>query len=160
MIQPADCIEILKTKDEAQQCKTELNNLIEGLFSNKSFAELVSEYVSYQKKDLLFALLEKYHIDTKNLSQTQAFLQELQSAIDALPVATLTLAFSPKQGLITTLSGWFAVHAKKIVLLDIMVNKRLLGGVIISYNGIYKDYSLKRSFEEKYKNNEELLLQV
>lgn len=158
MINTADITHIVQTKDEAIQLQIEIANLIEALFSNKPFEELVDEQIQYGKKEKLTSLLWKYNIDIKNILQTQHFLQEVKDIIATLPIVTVTIAFSPKKQQITTFSTLLYMHIKKPVLLDIFVDKLLIGGVIIAYNGIYKDYSVKRQVEEKYKNTMHTLL--
>jgi F0F1-type ATP synthase delta subunit len=157
MIETTDILGIVTTKDEANQLQIEITNLIEALYGNKPFEELVDEYISYEKKDTLHSLLKKHQIDIKNTSQTQHFLQEIKDTVPTIPVVGITIAFSPKKQLLSTLSGWFVVHTKKAVLIDISIDRFLLGGIIITYNGLYKDYSLKKYMEEKYKSGMDTL---
>ena|SRR5258708_6915759 len=154
MISPADISILCKTKPESFTLQMQLDDVLGALFSDVSFEKILSEQLSFEKKESLLFLLQKNTIDTKNLSQVQMALQDIKKILAELPVITLTLAFAPKQAVIETISTWFIVHTKKFVLLDIVVDTTLIGGAIISYKGIYKDYSMKHILEEKYQQGD------
>jgi F0F1-type ATP synthase delta subunit len=154
MIDSARILAFCKTKDEANIFQEHIEQLLQSLFSNTPFEEMVNEVLSHEKKEKLLAFLKEQHVDTANAQQIQACLQEIKKTISESSIVTLTLAFAPKQQVVETISTWFTVYTKKFVLLDILVDTNLIGGTIISYNGTYKDYSLKNIFEEKYKQGE------
>lgn len=154
MVTDADILELVKTKDDARQLQKDITAVIDALFSDAQVIEMLHMHLPYEKKEKLLALMRIHQIPLTDASLIQQFLQQLISRSQELPVITITLAFEPKQQLVTSLSAWFAVHAKKAVLLDILVDKKLIGGAIIASNGIYKDYSVKKILEEKYKKGE------
>jgi len=163
MILPNDIIDIVQTKQAAVVLQAELDDLLAALFTHQQFDEAVNEHLSYEKKIRILSLCKKYTIDTGNISQIQSFLQEIKTVLGQLPIVTLTIAFSPKQQFINELITWFMVHGKRetedvLPLFDISIDKSLIGGAVISCNGKYADYSLKKVLQDKYAAGELRLL--
>lgn len=154
MINSAQILTLVRTKDEANEFQKQLDNLLNVLFSDAPFETILREYISYEKQEKLLTILSNEHVNTQQPNAIQNCLQEIKKNIAQLPVLTLTIAFSPKQQLLEMLATWFLVHTKKPVLLDIVVNKNLIGGAIIEYKGIFKDYSLKKILQDKYQKGD------
>lgn len=154
MINSAQILTLVRTKDEANEFQKQLDNLLNVLFSDAPFETILREYIPYEKQEKLLTILSNEHVNTKQPNTIQNCLQEIKKNIAQLPVLTLTIAFSPKQQLLEMLATWFLVHTKKPVLLDIVVNKNLIGGAIIEYKGIFKDYSLKKILQDKYQKGD------
>ena len=150
MITPADILQLVRTKDEANEFQKQLDNLLNVLFTNVPFEVLLREHISYEKQEKLLTLFSKEHVNTKQLPDVQTCLQEIKKIIVQTPVLRLAIAFAPKQNLLEIIATWFLVNTKRPVLLDVIVNKNLIGGAVIEYKGLFKDYSLKRILEEKY----------
>ncbi|HSW88847.1 MAG TPA: F0F1 ATP synthase subunit delta [Candidatus Saccharimonadales bacterium] len=157
MITPADILLLVRTKDEANEFQKQLDNLLNVLFTEVPFETLLREHISYEKQEKLLTLFSKERIDTKQLPAVQTCLQEIKKIIAQIPLLTLAIAFAPKQNLLEIIATWFLVNTKKPVLLDIVVNKNLIGGAVIEYKGLFKDYSLKRILEEKYQQGDLVL---
>lgn len=159
MIRPSDILTLVRTKDEANEFQKQLDNLLSFLFTDVSFDTLLRKHISYEKQEKLLTIFSNNHIDTRQPAAIQNCLQEIKKIIAQIPVLTLTIAFAPKQQLLEILATWFLVHAKKPVLLHIIVDKNLIGGAIIEYKGLLKDYSLKKILQEKYEKGD-LVLQA
>jgi F0F1-type ATP synthase delta subunit len=157
MITPADILVLIRIKDEANEFQKQLDNLLNVLFTDTPFETLLREHISYEKQEKLLTLFSKEHINTKQLAEVQACIQEIKKNIAKIPVLTLAIAFPPQQKLLEIIATWFMVNTKKPVLLDIAVNKSLIGGAVIEYKGLFKDYSLKRILEEKYQQGDLVL---
>ncbi len=66
----------------------------------------------------------------------------------------MTLAFEPKQEFLVSISSWFVVHTKKAVLLDILKDMKLGGGMVIEYKGLHRDYSLQKMIRDRREKGE------
>lgn len=69
-----------------------------------------------------------------------------------MTTVNLTLAFLPSKSLVKKLALWFKKNFGSKVVLDIQVDPKILGGAILSFNGYYRDFSLKKKLERKLKN--------
>jgi len=155
MVTNIDLIEIIKTKDDASALHTQIDNILSESFNNtKQINELIDEILSYHTKTKMLALVSREKIDMNDLQKLRLFFSEVKKNIETLPVVSLTLAVSPGQRFISMLSSWFFLNTKKAVLLDITVDPTLIGGALIGYKGYYKDFSLKKLLQEKYRKGE------
>lgn len=64
----------------------------------------------------------------------------------------LTLAIEPSQALMKKIVSWFKKTAGPNLTLDINVDRSILGGMIVSYQGRYQDLSLKRKLDSRIAN--------
>lgn len=150
-IDNTDIVELMKTKQEASDYITALGTCHDLLFNSKHNPETVlNDTFPYEKKGKLLSLLEKYHITKTDSHLVQQFLQLLKEEIQKLPVVTLSIAFEPNDHTIASISDFFMLRIKRVVLLEIIVNEKIIGGTIITYKGVYKDYSVKKKLEDRF----------
>ena len=71
-------------------------------------------------------------------------LDKLRQAALDLPVVRLTLALTPPGNWILEIRNWVIKAVGEVVVLDIRVDKSILGGAIIENQGKYGDYSLRK----------------
>ena len=143
-------LEIIKTKDDARELLLQIEDALNELYKHKKDGlSVIEDVFPYEKKEKMLALLAAQKVDVKNSIQVTEFFNQLQKTIQAIPVVSLTLAFEPKFSFIKKMSSWLVVRLKKTVLLDITVDRLLIGGAIVSSGGRYKDYSLKKILGEK-----------
>ena len=71
-------------------------------------------------------------------------LDKLRQAVLDLPVVRLTLALEPAGNWILEIRNWVIKAVGKTVVLDMAVDKSILGGAIIENAGKYGDYSLRK----------------
>jgi len=68
-------------------------------------------------------------------------------------VVNLVLAFSPEKKLFSHLKLWVKENVNPDAVLDISVDQSILAGALITYNGYYKDFSLKKKVQEAFSQN-------
>jgi F0F1-type ATP synthase delta subunit len=66
-----------------------------------------------------------------------------------LPEVHLTLAFTPTESFRKKISAWLQKEIGRPLFLKITVDKTILGGAIIIYNGRYQDASLRKKLDER-----------
>jgi len=76
---------------------------------------------------------------------------KLKERLESLPVFSLTIAFEPTEEFRGKLANWIKENVEKKAVLDLKIDKEILGGAIISWQGKYRNYSLS---EKLKKNNE------
>ena len=81
-------------------------------------------------------LLERIDIDRLRKGGGDE-LDKLKQAALAMPVVRLTLAFEPNR-------DWIVKAVGEAVVLDMAVDKSILGGAIVENAGKYGDYSLRK----------------
>lgn len=143
--------EIVRTRQEADLLKEDLEKLSSALFNTKTNpANEIDLYIPFDKKEKILSLLQTNGIGFQDLDKTQKFLSLIQESLSSIPVISLQIAFEPKKELIGSIQEWFFLKLKREVLLDINIKKELLGGTVIINNGVFRDYSLKKKIEEQF----------
>jgi F0F1-type ATP synthase delta subunit len=156
-----DLLDIVKTKEDKQQFLRQLGQLSADFFTQQNdMHSLLEQSIPYGKKEKILHLAQKYQIDITNTATMATFITEIQTLVTSLPEVSIKIAFEPTQTMIGTLSTWCVVHLKKPMILDISVDKMLIGGAIFEYKGLYKDFSLKRKLNDLYEKGALRLLEA
>lgn len=110
--------------------------------------DLANEIQKIKTKEELTLFLEDIinRLDEKNLSEKEIF--KIEKNLLSLPVLRLEIAFKPTDEFIKKLSDWVEKEAQQKVILDIVVNPKVVAGALIEYQGIFRDYSLSKRIEE------------
>lgn len=93
---------------------------------------------------------------SKSQTKKSEFLKGLSAELTKLKVLKLTLAIEPTEKNISKYFQWVEANIGKGVVLDVDFDKKLIAGTIISYQGEYRDYSLKKIFDEKFATKREM----
>jgi len=154
-IQEENKLGLVHTKKDIEEVILQLDDLINSLFNvNIDIEKKMDEILPQDKKQKIMEIVKRNKIDIKDTLQFQNFLKELQQRVENIPVIMLHFAFNPKEEILRSVLNWFLENLKKEVVLDIEVDQNLIGGAVVVYNGIYKDYSLRKKFEDKIKMGE------
>jgi len=149
----------IKTKEEANTLSEEIDLLRSSLYEGndqsksggnaESFSQTLSSNI---RKNISKAISEDLKQSTVSLEQ---FLDDLQKTIENLPVLTLTLAFEPTGETAIKITNWTSNNLGDKVIIDFDFDKRIVGGAIISYQGQYRDFSLKKAITKSFETNNE-----
>ncbi|HEX7042319.1 MAG TPA: F0F1 ATP synthase subunit delta [Patescibacteria group bacterium] len=139
-----DLSRFFTTKAEAKDFSSRLSTLSQMLY--KTDFQLESALMSVlgiQKKEAFLQLMRENSVNASKPEILETFINKLQSTITTLPSVSISLAFEPQIQTIKTVSNWLYLNLKKQILLDFSVDPTLIAGIQITYNGKFKDYSLK-----------------
>src|SRR5436190_11017730 len=144
-----ELLNIIKTKEDKIQFLKQLEKISQTFFAKENdLQSLLQESIPYGKRQKILHMAHNQHVDITSVETMQTFIEELKSLVIAMPEITITFAIEPTEVMITGISSWFAVNLKKPMILDIVVNTTLIGGIILHYQGIYKDFSVKKKLQE------------
>ena len=122
----------------------EIDQFIAELFKGDgTFEEKVNGYLPWDKKDSILEFLKTEKVRLDNPVEIKETMSKIQKLGDALPVVSLKLAFDPPENILKNLSSWFLRRMQRKVVFEIARERAIIGGVYISYNGLYKDYTLR-----------------
>lgn len=130
-------------------------------------SELEKLQYSHQDKVTLDTLIVKLPLgiqDTiKKYSQTVSLELmgiEIKKTISLFVPLKLTIAVSTSEEFIRELSEWSRTNIGPLVVLDFFVDPSVVGGVVIEFNGIYKDYSLSNLIAKTFQNRKNEIMQL
>ncbi len=125
-------------------------NLVEGIvFKNVEapLSERVKGKVREGFKDEI-KKLEKEGIVSASPNQQFSFFDELKKYLQKIPLVKLEVSFEPSENFLLRIKKWFKEENHQEVILDLIVNPKVVGGVIIEYQGRYRNFSLAKKIDE------------
>jgi F0F1-type ATP synthase delta subunit len=153
-----DLSDFFTTKTEAADFSARITAIYEMLFkTNFNLDNALTDQFGINKKDRFIMILHESNINPESLPAVKDFLFLLITKVNALPVLALTVAFEPHTQTLKTISEWFFLNMKKQVLFEITVDRHLVAGAAITYNGKFFDFSIRPVFERIVKNYLDIL---
>jgi len=144
-----DLSDLFNTKSQSVDFASRLNSILKQIFEKEFNPEKVlMEQFGIEKKDRFMTLLRDNNINATSRLDIKSFIEKILEKINTMPVMELVLAFKPTDKTLQSLSSWFILNTKKQVLLDIKIDKNLIGGAAILSNGKYLDFSVKPNFDK------------
>jgi len=123
--------------------------------STKNLQTEIKTRLPFDQTNTIVEIVKENQIDLNDATQAQEFFSELVALFKTLPTVDLTLAYSPTYSELQQFSQWWRKNFKANILLDITIDKNLIAGALIGYDGTMKDYSLHKVLgtyvEEKHK---------
>lgn len=145
----------LQTTTDRMMLQRSLEKMEEKLFQTKgkSISELITCFFPKKQADSILSLCRTNAISLDNSPQVEQFIKTLAKQMNDLPVLNVTLAFEPSEETITLLSTWVQSNIGHGVLLGIQIDKTILGGAIVQWQGIYKDFSLLKTIDSHFSHH-------
>lgn len=135
-------IETVKTKEEMRVLYDEVNVLKLSMFRKGSsdFQNILHTVIRKKTADIILS-------ETPNLI-IEEYLEGLLSELEKINSVSITLAYEPTQIEIERFYEFVQASVAKKIVLDLLYDPAIVGGMVISYGGRYKDYSFRKIFEE------------
>ncbi len=104
----------------------------------KSFAELIKNIKTTEELSLVLDEITKKRLKGKKIPS------DLEKKLRALPKLRLEIAFSPPESFIKRVSQWLEKELGQKIILDVVVNPKIIGGAVIEFQGKWRDFSLAK----------------
>jgi F0F1-type ATP synthase delta subunit len=141
-------IELTKTTEDLVDLGDEIDSLMHSLYHVDlyKFEDALSQFVRLRIAREIRKLIQLHSLNTKD--EIKEFFSDAYRAICRLPILRLTLAFEPSESIINTISHWARTNLEEGVLLDLSMDRSVLGGAVIVYRGKFYDYSISKKLKE------------
>lgn len=140
----------IRTKQDGLYLREQLTELARDLYNiSIPFDSRVHELFSFEFAEKLLAEAREQGVVLTDPQGISAFLDTLEGELQTLPTVTLRLAFEPQYDLVKNISKWFDAELRSHVLLEVIVDPTVIGGLIVEWNGAHRDYTLKKIIQEK-----------
>src|SRR5258708_4629658 len=148
-----DLSDLFTTKAEATNFVSRVASISAALFqTNFNLEQALAEQFGINKADRFMTIMRENNINPQSTPAVKDFLFILMQKVNALPVLSITVAFEPQTQTLKSISEWFFLNMKKQILFEISVDKRLVGGAAITFNGKFYDFSIRPTFDSILKN--------
>ena len=104
-------------------------------------------------------VLSGNEINLENRFAVTEGLKKLREELDNLKTVRVTLSFEPSKEFVTKISNHLTDMGFSNFILDIMVDPKILGGAVLSYEGVHKDYSLLKEIPLWFEKNSSKVLE-
>lgn len=143
-----DLSDFFITKNQSNDFIQSLNKIIDKLYEiDFNFEKSLTDEFGIDKKDKFMNFLRDKKIQDSSNDEIKKFIQDLQNNIRKMSVLTLNIAFEPNEMILKALIQWCLFTLNKQVLIDFIIDKNIIAGASINFNGKFKDYSVKPLFE-------------
>jgi hypothetical protein len=130
----SDLVAQIRTRQEADQLLLAVRQLKQGQYSQSEV----------QVPSVLTSGLE-------SASDKQAWLAGLEQELTALPEVGLTLTVAPSESLLDSVATWIKTNLEPKAVVALKLDRQILGGAQISYQGKYADYSVRHALDAALK---------
>lgn len=146
----------IRTYEEAQKLIEEIELINEAIFSKES-----SEVEVVLKSRVRLWVADALREDWKDGNvQKEEYLRDLKSRLENLKVLDLVLAFEPTDTSIDKFFNFVTENLGEGVVLNITLDKSILGGAKIIWEGRYRDFTLLRVFDEEFRSRKEEIISL
>lgn len=151
-------LENVITEEDMANLERDVEGASSSIYLHESFPLSIKmeKRVSDDFKKTVMELESAKLFPFKHLEQ-QKFLLGLKAYIEKIPAINLTFAYEPSREFTIKVVRWFFNNLQKRFLLKIKVDRSIICGLVIEYNGKYGDYSKVKAVENSLaKYHEEL----
>lgn len=113
------------------------SRLSEQFFGGDTNKQMVTEEIEW---------LNTYGIQFLTDFQKETFYQSftrLEESVAKLKLLTLFVVFEPSEEDMQKIGSWLRDNYQQKIVIDLKLDKELIGGCAMIYNGVYKDYSIR-----------------
>lgn len=138
---------ILKDTYSIAELKHKLNILKSYLLQNFFGAQSTKEWAA---KDLVWLKSQPpSFFQSFNKDNVYNFFTEAEKQITQIKILTIYLTFEADDQTLTQIGQVARKTFNRLLLLDIKYDPNLIAGAALVWNGIYKDYSLRSTIQQK-----------
>ncbi len=139
-----DWLEEVVTVQQAKRLAGGIDRLLKVLYvTDVEEEDKLDECFTGEQRRLVERVMEKLHLGWEKRELVESGLEELKERVTELKVVTLHVAINLEMNRWKRVAQWFRQTVNEKVLLEIVVDESLLGGVVILYEGRMKEFSLK-----------------
>jgi len=143
-----DLSDFFKTKAEAQEFAEQISSVVEKVYENNfNLEHALTEKLGVQKKDKIINMLRDNSVSTESNEEVKEFFGKILDKCSNISTLTITLAFEPDEKTMNILSEWCILNLGKQVVFAVDVDRSLIAGAKIFFNGKYFNFTIKPTFE-------------
>ncbi len=143
-------IELIQTTDDVVKLDEEIDLLLQSIYHlEKDIFEDTLEKMVRIRVAMEIRKLVKQDTSSKK-EEIKILLSNMYRTICALPIVQLTLAFEPSEAVIGNISRWARKNLAAGILLDLSLDRSVLGGAIIVYHGKFYDLTLRKKLQDVF----------
>lgn len=120
-----------------------LDVLLNSLFTtHKTIYDLTSVSLSMPWSDLLIRSYHEQNLLENDKDACKTIITSVINAVKTMEVAEIRVAYNVSDADVRDIKNWLFYQLKRQILLNIIVDASIVGGIVLYRNGTFKDYSV------------------
>ena len=153
MVSQIDLSEFFITKSQATDFIRSLDTIEDQMYEvNFNLEASLTKEFGIQKKDRFVELLRSLKMTNPSNEVLKELFVNIQDTVKNLSILSLTIAFEPDETTLKSFLQWFLFTLNKQIIIDIKVERDIIAGATVNFNGRFRDYSIKLLFDQIIKN--------
>lgn len=141
-------IDLVQTTEDVSQLVEQIESVLGDLYRNDFVLDSVlSAQVSSRFFSPLQEIVHQSGIVASDRDKIKVLFDSIMAEVRSLSFIHITLAFDPTQLLLTEIVQRCRKNIVEGCVLDVTIDKHIIGGFVLDYKGHYWDFSLRTSFE-------------
>jgi hypothetical protein len=138
-------IQKVKTRQDVYKLQDEVDLLLKALYQNKDkYDDVLNNSIRNWVAELILEEVEKNKVSIDN------YLQGLKRQLESVKAINLTISFEPTPSAIENICNWVRQNLGQGIVINFVIDPKIIAGAIISYKGKYIDLSLLTKFNESF----------
>lgn len=147
----SDIISSVRTTQDLNQIDSEIDSLLISIFETRNSFDNAIKLISVDSAKKIKEALAKNGLDITNKELVRNFLTGLKDILGKLKTIRIIIAFEPSDLTIENIHNWVLSNLGQGYILSIETDRAILGGtIIVSSNGQYRDFTVKKSLEDAF----------
>lgn len=141
----SDSLRVIATVADQDEFLNQIDVLRDSLY-NKDID------VNMRLKKIRIDFASAIEPEVENAVDKAKVLDDLRLAVKNMRVINMRVGFNYNQDFVRQLADWVKDNVGEDVVLEVEVNYVLIGGATISFDGKYRDYSVRSALDKVWKN--------
>jgi len=150
-----DIYKQLRTKQELDELIYEIDILLESLYQTNGEA-----FDSILKTKVRGKIFDIFSAAFSGGADKKKYLLKLKENLSKTTYLNLVLAIEPSNDFLDRISFFVKKSISPDVVLDINYDPGILGGAVMIYQGNYRDFSFRKSFQEEFARSRDKIFQT
>lgn len=82
----------------------------------------------------------------------ERYLEDLKRSLGTITILSASISFEPSLSFIEKISFWLKTNVSRDLVIDLLYNAHIIGGMQFSYKGKYLDLSLRKKISKELEN--------
>jgi len=152
----SELFSLARTQDEVDLLRQELKLLSDSLFQRQgAFEEVLTKKIRAKTANVVRKIFASAEINNK-----EKFFEEIIGSFGQLKQLELIVAFEPREETVERIWEWVAKNMGAGIVLNIRVDPGIGAGTILDYQGVYRNYSLKKLLESVFESQSQTFIKI
>lgn len=142
----SDLLEFFYTREDVEEFLSEVRLLLDSLYTSgeNDFVHVLASRVRMSTSRLVRDICTQEGIGMSDIQKIRELLLQMEGIVQGFSVVHVTLAVEPTEVLLGEVVGFVREFLVKESVVDLVVDRSILGGVVLDFAGKYWDFSVKK----------------